>query len=492
MVTFTTDPRIAYAQGMRKDYLQRALSPIQLPQNPYGGSPLASALQRVTEGYLAGQEGRRAAEFEKAQSDARSEVLSGLLKAGSARTGQLSQRQVPLPGPDYAMTRTEYSIGDDGAQIPTIDPTVLEAAGIEPAAYQVALASAKAQGDKLTQARLEKDIKNRLREVGTMLVSDPQNEGLFAETEQLRALLVPEDVAKETVADQRAKDKERRAALAERQKELRKLDETTKVVVDRRPGSPTEGQAIPITNQMLLDDIEAAKQGNPRKFSATTGLKLDADGRLVAAGGLGQSDTDDFAAGRLSTAFDISRAFAFQKMLEEIPGVSGFTGAISDIGGGILGQVPVVGKKLEEAFAKALTGATPEQRSQYVVTGRAIIGSMIDDMSGEQSKRFSEPERKIAEQALKNMQPGASASQIIGATRAAIKGYIIFLAKADLALNNKPVPLNAVLEDGTPDDKALIPYVEQLERLGFNEEDIIDILTQINTAYKLIPDMAGG
>jgi hypothetical protein len=61
---------------------------------------------------------------------------------------------------------------------------------------------------------------------------------------------------------------------------------------------------------------------------------------------------------------------------------------------------------------------------------------------------------------------------------------MIFLAKADLAIKNKPVPID--------DDEALVPYVEQLERLGFGEDDIIDILTQIDTAYKLLPDMVRG
>ena len=61
---------------------------------------------------------------------------------------------------------------------------------------------------------------------------------------------------------------------------------------------------------------------------------------------------------------------------------------------------------------------------------------------------------------------------------------MIFLAKADLGIRNKAVPIN--------DDEALVPYVEQLERLGFGEDDIIDILTQIDTAYKLLPDMVRG
>jgi hypothetical protein len=479
---FRADPRIARRRKLGEALQAQALRPIQATANPYGFSPWGEAAQRLAAALGSNIATSAAEKREAEQRAARGQVMAQLLKVGSARPDQLIQTQMQEPGPG-AMMRTQYSIGNDGAQIPTLDPAIMKTAGLDPAMYQVALAAAKAQGDTLTQAGLEKQIKTRLGEIGTMLSGNPDNPELLAETEQLRALLVPEDVAKETVAEQRSKETERRRAAASREKELRKLAETTQVVIDKRPDSPTFNQLISITKQQLLNDIESAEQGNPRAFGAPEGLRVGAGGRLVA-GRLGKKDTEDFAAGRLGTAFDVSRAMSFIDTLETIPGVAGFRGAISEFGGGLIGQIPVVGKDLERAFTKTISDATPEQRSQYVVTGRAIIGSMIDDMSGEQSKRFSEPERKIAEQALKNMQPGASATQIIGATQAAVKGYMIFLAKADLAIKNKPVPID--------DDEALVPYVEQLERLGFGEDDIIDILTQIDTAYKLLPDMVRG
>ena len=462
----------------------QALRPIQAPANPYGFNTWGEAAQRLASALGAQMVEGGVERREEERRAAQAQVMAHLLKAGSARPDQLIQTQMQEPGPG-AMMRTQYSIRDDGSQraIEPLPAGVFEKAGGIAGGYQIALAAAKAQRDKLTQAGLEKQIKTRLGEIGTMLSSDPDNPELLAETEQLRALLVPEDVAKETVAEQRSEEIERRKAVSSREKELRKLDETTQVVIDKRPDSPTFNQPISITKQQLLNDIESAEQGNPRAFGAPTGLRVGAGRRLVA-GGLGKKDTEDFAAGRLGTAFDVSRAMSFIDTLERIPGVAGFRGVISEFGGGLIGQIPVVGEDLERAFTKAISDATPEQRSQYVVTGRAIIASMIDDMSGEQSKRFSEPERKIAERALKNMQPEASATQIIGATQAAVKGYMIFLAKADLGIRNKAVPIN--------DDEALVPYVEQLERLGFGEDDIIDILTQIDTAYKLLPDMVRG
>ena len=129
--------------------------------------------------------------------------MAQLLKVGSARPDQLIQTQVPMPGPDYAMTQTQYSIGNDGAAIPTLDPAIMKTAGLDPAMYQTALAAAKAQGDKLTQAGLEKQIKTRLGEIGTMLSGNPDNPQLLAEVQQLRSLLDPEGFATEATEAER-------------------------------------------------------------------------------------------------------------------------------------------------------------------------------------------------------------------------------------------------------------------------------------------------
>jgi hypothetical protein len=100
MATFITDPRIAYAQAARNDYRKRSLAPIQLPRNPYGGSPVASALQNLTYGYLAGQEGRQANQLQEAQTAAQNEIMGQILRDQQATApgagGYFSQSMVAL------------------------------------------------------------------------------------------------------------------------------------------------------------------------------------------------------------------------------------------------------------------------------------------------------------------------------------------------------------------------------------------------------------
>ena len=210
MATFTTDPRIAYAQGMRKNYMERALSPIQLPQNPYGGSPLASALQRVTEGYLAGQEGRRAAELQKAQSSAQNQILGSLLGASRARTpagGQyFEQFQAPVPGiaPGPGATQTQIrrvAIGDDGREVPvsSVSAENLQIAGMDPIQFKMLYDDARIKGDAATQAALEKELKVKLGEATRALALNPNDENTLNQVQQIRALLDPSGIATETI-----------------------------------------------------------------------------------------------------------------------------------------------------------------------------------------------------------------------------------------------------------------------------------------------------
>jgi hypothetical protein len=482
---FRADPRIKRRRRFADTLQAQALRPIQAPANPYGFNPLAEALQRVTAAYGGSMASSAADQREAEQRAAQAQVMAQLLKVGSARPGQLTQTQVPLPGPDYARTRTQYSVADDGSQraIEPLPAGVFEKAGGIAGGYQIALAAAKAQGDTLTQAGLEKQIKTRLGEIGTMLSSDPDNPELLAETEQLRALLVPEDVAKETVAEQRSEEIERRKAASSREKEIRKLGETTQVVIDKRPDSPTFNQPISITKQQLLNDIESAEQGNPRAFGEPTGLKLGADGRIVSTGpfDIGKTDRDKIARERIETAFKVGRAQRFIDVLIDLPRLSGITGAVAERLGGLAGQIPLVGKRLEDAIATKLTGASPQQRANFKVNGRAIIVGMISEMTGEESSRISKAELDITQDSLKVLEAATSPEQIIGAVRSAIKAHMVYLAKADLYLAKNRLPLN--------DKEAITPYINQLASFGFDQNEIVGIMSQIATAYKLLPDL---
>jgi hypothetical protein len=203
---FRADPRIARRRKLGEALQAQALRPIQAPANPYGFSPWGEAAQRLAAALGSNIATSAAKQREAEQRAAQGQVMAQLLKVGSARPDQLIQTQVPMPGPDYAMTQTQYSIGNDGAQIPTLDPAIMKTAGLDPAMYQVALAAAKAQGDKLTQARLERDIN---RELSSVLSQENPDMALAA---QLNALVRPED----ELADIRKRDAAATKAAATR------------------------------------------------------------------------------------------------------------------------------------------------------------------------------------------------------------------------------------------------------------------------------------
>ena len=200
---FRDDPRVARRRKLGEALQAQALRPIQAPANPYGFSPWGEAAQRLAAALGSNIATSAAKQREAEQRAAQAQVMAQLLKVGSARPDQLIQTQVPMPGPDYAMTQPQYSIGNDGAQIPTLDPAIMKTAGLDPAMYQTALAAAKAQGDTLTQAGLERDIKNRLGEVGQKLAREPNNPQLLAEVQQLRSLLDPAGFATEATEAER-------------------------------------------------------------------------------------------------------------------------------------------------------------------------------------------------------------------------------------------------------------------------------------------------
>jgi hypothetical protein len=193
---FRPDPRIKRRRRFADTFTQAGLKRIAPAPGTsvYGFSPWGEAGNRLANILGAQMLESSAERREQEQMAARGQVLAQLLKVGSARPDQLIQTQMQEPGPG-AMMRTQYSIGNDGAQISTLDPAIMKTAGLDPAMYQTALATAKAQGDTLTQARLERDIN---RELSSVLGQENPDMALAA---QLNALVRP----KEELAEVRKK-----------------------------------------------------------------------------------------------------------------------------------------------------------------------------------------------------------------------------------------------------------------------------------------------
>jgi len=150
MVTFTTDPRIAYARARQQAGMKQAMTPYQLPRNPYGGSPIAGNLQRLADALGARWAGAEAVRLQEGQKRARSKILARLL---GAQTGVPGSEQYSSPiffqgeqreGPQRLV------IDDTGATV--LDPGVLETAGLSPGEYSILERKAKLEGTERSEA----------------------------------------------------------------------------------------------------------------------------------------------------------------------------------------------------------------------------------------------------------------------------------------------------------------------------------------------------
>jgi hypothetical protein len=136
MVSFIADPRIKRADKQRQLMLARALQPYKLPEkNPYGGSPVWGNLQRLAEGWAAGQAGKRATSLEKAQKDAQAKIMAQILQLQQLPAGSTL---------DIQEAEEIQGIRDDGRIIPAsvsrkkfqprslnISPELAKTAGID-------------------------------------------------------------------------------------------------------------------------------------------------------------------------------------------------------------------------------------------------------------------------------------------------------------------------------------------------------------------------
>jgi hypothetical protein len=163
MVTFTTDPRIAYARARQQAGMKQAMTPYQLPRNPYGGSPIAGNLQRLADALGARWAGGDAARLQEGQQGARSKILAELLGAETGVPGSEQYARGPMLVPTQDVQATgEYKrtpvggdwqrvdIDDTGATV--IDPAVLKTAGLSLGEYSIAKREAKLAGTERSQA----------------------------------------------------------------------------------------------------------------------------------------------------------------------------------------------------------------------------------------------------------------------------------------------------------------------------------------------------
>ena len=181
MVSFIADPRIAQSQAQRQAMMAQALTPYQLPRNPYGGSPVAGNLQRLAAALGARWAGQDASRLQARQQTARGEVLGNLLglQTGTPGAQQYGVNQVDVGGfPEATVGRVaRQAIDDAGAAVP-LDSALLGRAGLSAGEYAIEEQQARLAGRerseenrlnfarrKLAEARTNKDKEFWLSEI---------------------------------------------------------------------------------------------------------------------------------------------------------------------------------------------------------------------------------------------------------------------------------------------------------------------------------------
>jgi hypothetical protein len=96
---------------------------------------------------------------------------------------------------------------------------------------------------------------------------------------------------------------------------------------------------------------------------------------------------------------------------------------------------------------------------------------MLTFITGEESGRYTEAERQIAETTLKSLDPNASPTQIMGATKTLMKILIDDAQRSRQSLGLEPV-YDLSSDDGINEFGAF------LLDLGFSEEDALEIMEE--------------
>ena len=578
MVTFTTDPRIAYARARQQAGMKRAMTLPELPRNPYGGSPIWGNVQRLADAFGSRMLGADAVRLQKEQKTAQNLVLANILRAGGAAPPpggsyfEQINRRIPEsatgmpPPPSVVETQLRRKeIGDDGrADFSPVSAEIAETAGIDPLQLKLLYDKARLEGNVATEKAIEREAQRGMAKAaaeenwplveqwGNIL--DPTaglerklkkqtllEERIYEKTQKL------EEIRQRKIDAEAAGDRTLAAALAREARTLERTIEGERRTLERTIEAESrradrdkekflrtdvtrwtpEGLEVRISreaweiDQALTEDQQKYTNIKPRKpadpirvelvtpvgdrttafvtpevlaedmklpfeeqlYKPLAGASIDRDGNLVFTGApdIGKVPRQKQTEIGIALAFQQARASALLKNLIETPGLAGLRAKFADVIGGYLGQGNA---EAGEILTHWIAGASADELATFKFEGNALIAGLIPELSGEQTGRFSGPERTITEEAQRVFETSSSPKLLEGAFRAALRAYAVHGAKANYLVGRRY---------RIKDKEWLIPYVKSLFGMGLNEKDVKSILQSIKTAHEVMdtyPDAA--
>jgi len=165
------------------------------------------------------------------------------------------------------------------------------------------------------------------------------------------------------------------------------------------------------------------------------------------------------------------------RAVEEAGALSvGFAGAGVETFTGLLGNLGALGEAINSGL-ESVTGADLEKLTEARTSLREGVASALPEITGEKGGRFSDTERRIADETLRGLTADASIEQVISAYRT----YIQILNSSDVR-NVREIMRGSGINLGTRNalnDEGVESLGTLLRDMGMSEGRIVEIMEQI-------------
>lgn len=277
-------------------------------------------------------------------------------------------------------------------------------------------------------------------------------------------------------ADQRA------AAPTPALSDARQQQELAQIAARQTPAKPP----LPVATVRLQEARDVATREGRLADAAQLQAEIDAKafGRTPQDVGTEPGQAESVAAG-VAAREEARDLASFSTVLGEFerigPGAAGLRAQAAELGGGLLGQL---NQTVGDEFSKFVGGAPAAEIASIRQRARIVVAQQLSQITGEQSGRFTEPERAIAEEASKVLEGEASFEQIRGAMSTAIA--IKYVAR-DFNEQISGIPPRFDLTTEAGQTTALI----ELLALNLTPQEAVTAINQLAEQRRLVTQSGG-
>ena len=201
---------------------------------------------------------------------------------------------------------------------------------------------------------------------------------------------------------------------------------------------------------------------------------------IYMPGSIPQDTKEAAATAKVGSVAKVSEGAKILTDLANTPGASGIKGFFAEKGGGLIGQIT---PELGDAFTSVIAGADVKDIQSFRTSARKYISSSLETMTGEESGRYTDSERTIAEEALRLTSAGASAAQVYAAVVSLMSAELMAADRNDFIANSDNKDFKPKYDLNNKDDLNI--YGNELVGLGILPKDAFKILKDLRRQRKI-------